>query len=364
MWVADMDFATPNMVFDAIQARCQADQILGYIEPSLAPAEAVCAWQKARHQWQVDTDAVVWMSGVVSGIYLAIQTLTQPEDSIMVLTPIYPPFMRSVQHLGRKLVMQPLQLDAHFRYQLDWQGIEDQIRQHRVKLLLLSNPHNPSGRVWTEAELRQLADLCMRHQVAVVSDEVWSDLLLDQTAKHLPFASLSPEIAERTITLNAPSKTFNLAALHTAFALITNSELKQRFVQQQQQTRAGEASLFGLVAVQAVYSEAGRAWLAELLDYLRGNLVLLNTALLAQTSVRIETMPPQASYLLWTRFGDVKDQQAIMRHCTEVWGVGLSSGLGFGEQGRGFMRWNFALPRSRLIEVLAVLTTKPVAIHV
>jgi cystathionine beta-lyase len=349
LWVADMDFATPTFIHEAIAQHCQQYPVLGYTEIPASVAQVVCDWQYRQNQWQTQPDYVVWLSGVVSGIYIAIQSITQKEDAVMVFTPVYPPFMRSVQNLGRRLITQPLRIDDGFRYQLDFSAIEQSIREQEVKLLLLSHPHNPSGRVWSRAELEQLADICLRHQVVVVSDEVWCDVMLDTAVSHIPFASLSPEVAEQTITLNAPSKAFNIAALHTAFAIISNPHLKQAFRTVQQETRAGEASLFGLVALEAAYSDQGKAWLSELLLYLRHNLTLVDQ--LAREQLAVKTMPPQASYLLWMHFTDFTDQRALEQFCIHELGLGLSSGTHFGTEGQGFMRLNFALPRDQLAKV-------------
>ena len=351
LWVADMDFATPPFVLEAIQQRCQQYPVLGYTEIPTSLAQVVCAWQLRQHQWEVNAESVVWLSGVVSGIYLSIQAFTQPDDAVMVFTPVYAPFMRSVRHLGRRLVEQPMMIDDQFRYQLDFTAIEQSIITEQIKLLLLSNPHNPSGRVWTKGELQQLADICLRYGVKVVSDEVWSDLLLDSSAKHTPLASLSADIAHQTITLNAPSKTFNLAALHTAYALIPNPQLRQALVRQHQQTRAGEAGLFGLVALQSAYSDAGRGWLTALQNYLRHNLDWVDHYVREHWGV--QTMRPEASYLLWMRFDGFVSQDDLMRHCVHELGLGLSNGTQFGDAGKGFMRLNFALSKDQLVKVLA-----------
>lgn len=350
LWVADMDFATPIFVLEAIQQRCVQHPVLGYTEVPCSVAHSVCDWQMRQHQWKTQSEDVVWLSGVVSGIYLAIQALTQPTDAVMVFTPVYAPFMRSVRHLGRQLVEQPLRIDSDFRYQLDFSAMAQKIITQKVKLLLLSNPHNPSGRVWTRDELQQIAEICLRHGVKIVSDEVWSDLLLDITARHTPFASLSAEVADITITLNAPSKTFNLAALHTAYALIPNPHIRHAFIRQHQHTRAGEASLFGLVALQSVYSDQGKQWLEDLLTYLRHNLDWVDAFVRDQLGVK--TMRPEASYLLWMKFDGFASQDELMRYCVDELDLGLSNGTQFGEAGQGFMRLNFALPKDRLVDVL------------
>lgn len=353
MWVADMDLATPSFVLEAIQSRLR-HPILGYTQVPLSVAQSVSDWQKRQHQWVVAAESVIWLSGVVSGIYLSIQAVTQPGDAVMVFTPVYPPFMRSVQHLGRCLVEVPLVLsqDEIPSYELDWQAIEIAMQTQQVKLLLLSNPHNPSGRVWTKDSLLRLVELCLRYQVTVVSDEVWSDLLLDTHSKHIPFASLSPEISAQTITLNSPSKTFNLAAMHTAYAVISSRALHDRFLQVQQQTRAGEANLLGLHALQAAYTDTGVTWLTELLAYLREN-VTKATQSLTTCLPELVVMRPQASYLLWLNAAAYfSEQQQQVDWWVNQAGLGLSSGTHFGAVAHGFMRMNVGCSQHQLQQAL------------
>jgi len=344
LWVADMDFATPPFVLEAMRARL-SHPILGYTQVPELVAQTVCDWQARQHAWQLELTSVVWLGGVVSGLYLSVQAFTQPQDAVMVLTPVYPPFMKSVTDNDRRLVTVSL-INEENRYQLDFDAIETAMREQSVRLLLLSNPHNPGGRVWSKDELTRLATLCLRYDVKVVSDEVWSDILLNQPVYHVPFASLSADVCAQTITLNAPSKTFNMAAMHTAYAIIPNANLKRAFQRQQAKSRASEASLLGLHGLQAAYSDAGKQWLNELLDYLRGNRELVQS-MLASTDVL--PMIPDATYLMWLDFTSRFDtQSALVQWCVNDCGLGLSSGTHFGEAGKGFMRLNMALPRGQL----------------
>lgn len=351
LWVADMDFATPSFVLDAMRERL-SHPIMGYTQVPESIAQCVCDWQLRQHSWQPSPASVVWLGGVVSGLYLSVQAFTQATDAVMLFTPVYPPFMKAVIDKGRQLVTVPL-INQDNRYQLDFDAIETAMREQPVRLLLLSNPHNPAGRVWTKAELTQLARLCLRYDVAIVSDEVWSDIILNKAMRHTPFASLSPDISARTITLNAPSKTFNLAAMHTAYAIITDTHLRTVFVRQHAQTRANDASLLGLHALQAAYSDAGYQWLAELLAYLRSNAALAQSML---SDTGIQVMMPDATYLLWLNFGQrFNNQAALVRWCVQDCGLGMSSGTHFGKEGAGFMRLNMALPRVLLTQALEAL---------
>jgi cystathionine beta-lyase len=351
LWVADMDFATPPFVINALTERL-AHPVLGYTQAPEAVAQSVCDWQLRRHDWQTQTQDLVWLGSVVSGLYLAVQALTQPDECVMVFTPVYPPFMKAVIDNSRQLVTVPL-LNINQRYQLDFTAIESYMCSRNITLLLLANPHNPSGRVWSKETLNTLAGLCLKYHVKVVSDEVWSDLILDQRTKHIPFASICADISAQTVTLGSTSKTFNLAALQTGYALITNAVLRQKFRRQHTLTRASEPNLLGLHALQAAYSDDGVRWLADLLMYLRGNLALVASEL---SGSGVDMMMPEASYLIWLDFTQRFEAQSdLVRWCVDVCSLGLSSGTHFGEVGKGFMRLNMALPRSRLALALASL---------
>jgi cystathionine beta-lyase len=344
LWVADMDFATPDFILDAIRSRL-SHPIMGYTQVPISVAQCVCDWQYCQHGWLPLANDVVWLGGVVSGLYLSVQAFTHPNDAVMVFTPVYSPFMKAVTDNNRQLIAVPL-LNDGTRYQLDFEAIEIAMREYKVKLLLLSNPHNPSGRVWTREELTQLAILCVRYNITVVSDEVWSDIILNQALIHIPFASLSADSAAHTITLNAPSKTFNLAAMHTAYTIISDARLHMIFQQQHAKTRASDASLLGLHALQAAYSIEGKQWLNGLLEYLRTNLALVKSTL---TDSTIRVMMPDATYLVWLDFGQHFNTQAeLVNWCVQVCGLGMSSGTHFGEAGKGFMRLNMALPQQQL----------------
>jgi cystathionine beta-lyase len=353
LWVADMDFATPPMVLDAIQRRLQ-HPILGYTEVPVSLAQVVCDWQARQHGWQPHPNDVVWLSGVVSGLYVAIQAYTHVREAVMVFTPVYPPFMRAVTDLERQLIAVPLLLSEDRKhYQLNIAQIEAEIVANHVRLLLLSNPHNPSGRVWSRLELIQLSDICLRYGVVMVSDEIWSDLVINPDVSHVPLASLSDAISQHCITLHSPSKTFNVAALHTAYAMIANETLRTLFVQMQHKTRAGEAGLLGLHALQAVYTDAGAAWLQQLKAYLQGNVALVEREM---KTLGIGLMSPDASYLCWLDFSaDWQQHDALVAWCVAQ-GLGLSSGTHFGAEGALFMRLNIALPRLQLTTALQALT--------
>lgn len=349
MWVADMDFATPDFVINAIQQRLQ-HPVLGYSQFPTQLKQTVADWQNRQHQWSPPADSVLWLNGVVSGLYLAVQTLTRPGEAVMVFTPIYPPFMKSVTDQNRQLIRQTLSL-INNRYELDFSAIEQKIQTQNVKVLMISNPHNPAGRLWTKAELSQLGEICLRHQVKIVVDEIWADLN-HSNQPHTPFAAIAHDFANISITLNSPSKAFNLAALHTAYAIIPDPKLRQSFSLTQQQTRAGEPSLFGMIALEAAYSEQGQAWLQDLNRYI-GRLVDEAEQFFKPTDMP-QLMHPQASYLLWLDCRHIFDNDAeIQAWWLNEAGLALSAGTHFSQDGAGFMRMNIGVPRARLQQTFA-----------
>ncbi|MDY0137487.1 MAG: PatB family C-S lyase [Thiomicrospira sp.] len=349
MWVADMEFASPPFIIQALHQRLN-HPILGYSEYPFALKQQVCDWQNRRFGWSPDPNGLYWLNGVVSGLYTSVQCLTQPNDGVIVFTPIYPPFMRAVSDQGRRLLPCPLQLDSE-GYRIDWPALERLLSD--ATLLLLSNPHNPGGQVWSADTLMQLGERCLAHKVKLVSDEIWADLNLNpQRHPHTPLASLSTTIAQHSITLNAPSKAFNLAALQTAYALIPNAHLAQAFSQQQQRTRAAEPNLFGMIALQAAYTDQGEAWLTQQLIPYLNQLVDLAEAELTPNEA-LHWLRPHASYLLWLDFRQrFQNSEALEHWCYDQAKLGLSPGHHFGEAGRGFMRMNLAMPLSELQQAL------------
>lgn len=357
MWVADMDLPSPPCVVEEIEHRLK-HPVFGYIHIPDDLADCVASWQFRQHQWVINPDSVCWLSGAVDGLYLSVATLTQPKDAVMVLTPVYAPFMQSITNQDRQLVEVPLRLvqsPIGLLYELDWHAIEQAIKQHSVKLLLFSNPHNPSGRVWSYEELSRLAELCLRYQVKLVSDEVWSDLIMQTSSKHVPLAHVSSEVAQACITLSSASKTFNLAALNTAYAMIENVSIRDRFLQVSHRSHATGANLFGLVALQAVYGDQGADWLSALLVYLRKNVQLAQQVLLASMP-ELKVIMPQSGYLLWIdcrAYFDCEDR------CHSWWinqaHLGLTKGTEFGRAGNLFMRMNVACHHESLVLALSRL---------
>jgi cysteine-S-conjugate beta-lyase len=340
-WVADMDFRSPQPVIDALNARV-AHGVFGYtlVPPELP--EALAAHLATRHGWRIDPAHVVAIPGMVVGLNLAARAVGEVGDEVLVLTPIYPPFLSSPVDQGRRLV--PVALaDTPVGWRIDWDALE-RATTPRTRALWLCSPHNPTGRVFTREELQRLADHCQRHDLVLVSDEAHADLVIEPSSPHLPTAALSDTVAARTITLLAPSKTWNLPGLGCALAIIADPDLRRRF------KGAGcglvpHVTTFGLTAGVAAYRDGG-PWLERLVTYLRGN-----RDLIAESIARVPALrwhPPQATYLAWidARAAGPLDPTARL----EAAGVGVSDGRFFA--GRGWFRLNFGCPRVRLHAIL------------
>lgn len=332
-WVADMDFPAPRFILDALRRRID-HEILGYTRTPATLVDAFRAWLVRNYGWSVPESWLVWIPGVVTGFNLAARATAVSGGSILIPTPVYYPFLEVPQNSGQQGIEVPLVKDGR-RWVMDFDALERAV-QPSTRILLFCNPQNPTGRAYTEAELRQLAEFCLRHDLVLCSDEIHCQLVLDPDATHTPIATLAPEIADRTITLYAATKAYNIPGLTCAVAVIPNLELRQRF----KAAQAGIVPSVGpleLVASEAAFADTG-PWLPELLDYLRGNHERL-------AEVAGERMTPvEATYLAWL---DVRDLGLDNPGAWfESHGLGLSDGAAFG--GPGFVRFNFGCPRALL----------------
>ncbi|MBR7068540.1 MAG: PatB family C-S lyase [Bacteroidales bacterium] len=349
LWVADMDFATPSFIIERIVARCQ-HPILGYTYRDAEYHEAIRWWYAQRHGWNIDTAWIDFCPGVVSGLNHAIRALTQPGDAIIIQPPVYHPFFDTVKNNGRVLLQNPLKSNGEGHYTMDLQHL-DELAQQGAKMLIISSPHNPVGRVWTRAELLALGEICQRHNLLVVSDEIHSDLVF-VGHKHIPLASISDDFAQRTITFGSASKTFNIAGLSSGFAIIPNKELRLRYQRELEASGAGMGNLFGIEAVKAAFSPQGEAWLGELLTYINGNIDFVEQ-FVAERLPQVHFRRPEGTYLLWLNFGalGITDKQLneLLQQSAEV---GFNAGSGFGVEGHCFERINVACPRATVREAL------------
>ena len=343
-WVADMDFRAPAPVIDALKARAEHG-IFGYTQIKDDYFAVLRNWFRTRHAWDIERSELIITPGVVFAIATAIRAFTEPGDAVLIQQPVYYPFANIIRDNGRTRIDNPLQL-IEGRYQIDFADFEQKIVAHGVKLFILCSPHNPVGRVWTRAELEQIAAVCLRHNVIVVADEIHEEFIRPGF-RHIPFASLSEEAAAITITCTSPSKTFNLAGLQISNIFIRNKTLRRRFQQELSRTGYDEPNTLGLAGAKAAY-EHGAAWLTELLAYLEENTARVK-AFLAQHLPKVRLIEPEGTYLLWLDFSayglsDEALNEKIIRDA-HLW---LDDGPIFGAGGSGFQRINIACPWSTL----------------
>ena len=342
LWVADMDFYSPPAVIDALQARV-AHGVYGYGEVPATLTETLCQWSAQHYDWRIQPEWQQWLPGVVPALHLAALALTEPGDGVLTVAPIYPPFLAVAERTGRlpqqAMLAQPTAPGEP--WQLDIAALEAAITP-RTRLLLWCQPHNPTGRVWRHEELAALAALVERHDLWVVSDELHCDLLLHEGAQHRPLAAAFPELAKRTITLWAPSKTFNLAGLTSACAVIPNAKLRKRFAAVAKGLLP-DGNVLGLVAAEAAYRE-GEAWRQALLNVLRENRDTLQARVATWPGVNWHA--PESTYLAWLDMRDAGLGEAPYQALLSEAGVALSDGAAFGCP--GFVRLNFGTTAAQL----------------
>lgn len=349
MWVADMDFRVAPAIGEALRRRVEHG-LFGYALPPAALTEAICARLYRRYAWTVTPEQIVYFPGVVPGLNVAARALSAPGEGMIIQTPVYPPILHAPEagsRIAQAAPLVPAYEGNSIRYEIDFDAFEAAITE-QSRVLLLCNPHNPSGRTFTRAELTRIAGLCEQHNIAIVSDEIWSDVTLG-TAEHVPVASLAPEIAARTVTLMAPSKSFNLPGLGFSFAVISDEAVRTR-VQQAGEGVLPLTNLMGCVAALAAYTE-GSAWLDELCRFLTVNRDTM-VAYLAEHLPQLRTTVPDASYLAWIDCREAGIAGSPHAFFLEHARVGLTDGATFGPGGEGFVRMNMACPRSVLIEGL------------
>ncbi|MEY3202083.1 MAG: hypothetical protein RIR70_1633 [Pseudomonadota bacterium] len=339
MWVSDMDFAAPPAVIEALRQRIDHG-VFGYADPGPEHIEAVIEGIQRDHHWQIDKDWLVWLPGMVTGLNLACRAVGEPGDDVFTATPIYPPFLAAPGFSDRTLSTAPLQLSQN-RWQWDWDAVRAALSP-RTRLFMLCNPHNPVGRVFSREELTHIAALCEQHDIAICSDEIHCGLVLDPALTHTPIATLDEAIAQRTITLMAPSKTWNIPGLYCTLAIIPNAALRRRFTHAMRGI-VPHVGVLGLTAAAAAYRH-GTPWRRALIDYLRINRDLTLSHL---NALGLPTAPIEATYLAWIDCRHLPDPVALFEHH----GVGLSDGKDFGAP--GFVRLNFGCPRHRLQEALS-----------
>ena len=345
LWVADMDFAAPPAVLDALHRRIDHG-VFGYTDAWPSLIDAVIEGVRRDHGWTIDPDWLVWLPGVVAGFNLACAIAGEAGDGVLTATPVYPPFLHAPANFGQRLVTAPLVHDGR-RWGWDWPATEAALADG-VRLFMLCNPHNPVGRVFDRDELGRIAALAERHDLVICSDEIHCGLVLDPATPHTPIAALGDAVARRTITLMAPSKTWNIPALYCAFAIIPDAGLRARY----KRAMAGivpHVNVLGLVATEVAYRDCD-PWRQALLDTLRGNAA--RVARVINGLPGLVTTPVEATYLAWIDCRGLLATRGIASATAffEAAGVGLSDGKDFGLP--GFVRLNFGCPPQRLEEAL------------
>lgn len=346
MWVADMDFVSPEPVIRALQERA-AHGVFGYAMDVPGLREAIVERLERLYHWQVQPNEIVYVPGVVTGFQMAAHAFVGNGGGLLIQPPVYMPFLDVAANV--KGIQQEARLVqvADGSYSVDWDVFENAI-DDQTKMFLLCNPHNPVGRVFTGPELERMAEICQRHDLVICSDEIHSDLIFSGH-RHVPIASLSPEIAERTITFMAPSKTFNVAGLSFSFAVIQNPKLRKQFAQGSLGMVHG-TNLLGMIAAKAAYCD-GQEWLDQLLQYLEGNRDLLYR-FVDEELPGIKMFRPEGTYLAWLDCREANLGQKPCEFFLEKARVGTNDGAAFGPGGEGFLRLNFGCPRPMLIDAL------------
>lgn len=347
LWVADMDFQVSSYIQEAIIRQAEHG-IFGYSNVGEEYFEIVKGWMKRRHGWDVEADWLVKTPGVVFALSLAVKAFTESGDSILIQQPVYYPFKRVIEANGRRTVSNTL-IYKDNRYFMDFEDFEEKIVKEKIKLFILCNPHNPVGRVWTEEELIKVGDICQKHHVIVISDEIHGDFAFK--GKHHVFAGIKKEYGEFTVTCTAPSKTFNLAGLQLSNIFISNPELKKAFCAQMDIVAYEETNVMGMVACEAAYKDGGE-WYEAMLKYVEGNIAF--TKEYVEKNIPGVTMAEhEGTYLVWLDFGQLgmsgEELEEMIVHKARLW---LDSGTMFGESGAGFQRVNVACPRKILEEAL------------
>jgi cystathionine beta-lyase len=341
LWVADMDFATPPCVQEVLMQRAEHG-IFGYSAPDPEYFDVVQKWFEERFNWKTERDWLTITPGVVNALYLAIRAYTKPGEGVVIQQPVYYPFESSIKKTGRQLLVNELVLE-NGRYVIDFEDFEEKIKQ--AKMFILCNPHNPVGRVWEKEELTRMGEICLRHKVIVIADEIHQDFIFPEH-KHLVFASLNKDFDNITVTCTSPSKTFNLAGLLNANIFISNKTLCEKFKEEDAQTGI-DPSIMGIIACKAAY-KSGAEWLDELMEYIGQNMLILKTYL-SNHIPKIKFIEPEGTYLAWLDFREFGlSAQKLDEVVTQKGKLWLNAGYTFGKGGKGFERINVACPRSVL----------------
>ena len=349
MWVADMDFRTPPFIIKSIENQLKR-AVLGYTFASEEWYSSIIQWLKNKHDWEITKDSLTFVPGIVRGQAHVLQCFTEINDKVLIMSPVYHPFFHVTTQLHREVVSSSLCIENN-EISIDFNQFEKDIKG--CKMLILCNPHNPGGRVWTENELKEIAHICYKNNVLVISDEIHADLTLPNY-KHHPFASVSKEASEIAITLMAPSKTFNMPGISSSYAIIKNEKLNEQFQTFMQAGEFNHGNMFAYASTAAAYRQ-GEDWLNQLLQYIQKNIDFTDDFLKNEIP-SISMIRPQASFLIFLNCKNLnlaqKDLEQLFLNKAHL---ALNSGTMFGTEGEGFMRLNVGCPHATLQKALEQL---------
>ena len=349
-WIADMDFKVADCITDALRDRVEHG-IYGYSDTGVSYFRALAGWEKKHFNWDIRPEWLIKTPGVVPAINIAVKALTKENDAVLINQPVYHPFHAAITQNNRKLINSPLILkDGH--YEIDFADLEEKIKTHKVKAAVLCSPHNPVGRVWSKEELRTYAEICRKYNIAVICDEIHADFVFK--GQHIPFASVSKDAADRSVTCTAPSKTFNIAGLQTSNILIPNESIRNKFKAVLDSFGYERPNVMGIIAAEAAY-RGGEEWLAAVWEYIENNLAFTKK-FLAGRLPKMKLIEPEGTYLLWIDCNayDITDKELENKllYDAKLW---LDIGSMFGPEGNKFFRFNIACPKSILEKGLGQL---------
>ena len=351
LWVADMDFATPDFVVDALKARL-SHPIFGY---TIEPADyrpTIIDWNESHHGWKIKPEWISFIPGIVKGIGFVVNVFTKPGEKVIIQPPVYHPFRMTPEDNGREVVFNPLRLREDGYYDMDFDNLSE-VCDDKCRVLILSNPHNPAGVCWSKETLQRLADFCYEHNIIVISDEIHSDMALFGN-RHVPFASVSERAADISITFAAPTKTFNMAGIVSSYAVISNDDLRQRFYGWLKANELDEPTIFAPIATIAAYQK-GEEWRKQMLAYVEDNVRFVEDYC-RECIPGVRPLRPQASFLVWLNCrGLGLNHDKLLELFIDKAHLALNDGEMFGPGGEGFMRLNVGTPRSVLRQALEQL---------
>lgn len=348
MWVADMDFRTAPPVVEALQRRV-VHGIFGYTKVPQAYYDAVINWFRKQHNWQIEQDWIIYTTGVVPALSAVIKALTVPGDQVLVQTPVYNCFFSSIRNNGCETITSPL-IYENGTYHIDFADLEKKASEPKVKLMLLCNPHNPAGRVWTRNELMSIGEICLRHNVRVIADEIHCELVYPEHT-YIPFASISEEFLHNSVTCLSPSKAFNLAGLQIANIIAADNELRMKIDKAINVNEVCDVNPFGIEALIAAYNE-GEDWLDELRHYLYVNYIYLQ-AFFDRYLPQFPVLPLEGTYLVWVDCSVLQLSSTVLEKIVlEKGKLLINRGRMYGEEGDNFLRINIACPRKQLLDGL------------